>query len=114
MKYGPYLTISELYKSTLKIQVYLEASYVSNKDKYSQLVCMIFLTDDRKRYQMIYWTFEKSKGVTRSVLRIKVMVFSGVIDMALTTKVDLKVTYNRLIPISVMSDNLSFLTFLLA
>lgn len=73
---------------------------------------MISLTDDSKMRQTMYWTSYNFIVVTCSVFGIEVMLFTDAFHMALTIKFDLKVVCNQFIPISMMSDDLSFIDVL--
>ena len=52
----------------LQIRVYSDASYASNSDSSFQLVYIIFICDGSNICQPLYWSSQKAKRVSRSVL----------------------------------------------
>lgn len=101
------LRYPKLELSSLKLQVYSDASYATNKDKTSQLGYFIFLMDKHHRCHPIYWVSYKSKRSTRSVLGSEVMAFADAFDMAYTLKFDLQKILGKELPLRMLTDNKS-------
>lgn len=102
-----YLQFPKLKLESLKLSVYSDASYASNDDKSSQLGYFIFLSDDSKNCQPLYWNSYKSKRVTRSVLGSEVMAFADAFDMAYTIKYDLQHIIQNRVRLHMLTDSLS-------
>ena len=76
--------------SSLRIQVYSDASFASNADLSSQVGNIIFLADDSGTCQPIAWYSHKIKRVSRSVLGSEVLAFADAFDMTYLLKHDLQ------------------------
>jgi hypothetical protein len=76
------LRFPQLELSTLRLQVYYDASYANNGDGSSQLGHIIFLVDGNGTCQPLLWSSHKSRRVTRSVLGSETMALADVFGMA--------------------------------
>jgi hypothetical protein len=81
-----FLRFPKLYLKTLRLHVYSDASYANNADDSSQLGYIIFLTDATGRCQPIFWSYHKSRRVTRSVLGSETMALADAFDTAYALK----------------------------
>jgi hypothetical protein len=80
------LRFPRLELSTLRLQVYSDASYANNADGSSQLGYISFLVDANGTCQLLFWSSHKSRRVTRSVLGSETMAFADAFDTAYALK----------------------------
>jgi hypothetical protein len=57
--------------SSLSLLVFIDASFVNNKDLSSQIGFVIILTDRNQSANILYWSLIKCKRVTHSILASK-------------------------------------------
>jgi hypothetical protein len=93
--------------STLRLQVYSDASYANNADGSSQLGYIIFLADGNGACQPMFWSSHKSRRVTRSVLGSETMALADAFDMAHALKHDMEMIIKQKVPIVILTDSLS-------
>lgn len=96
-----------LERTTLRLQVYSDASFATNYDNTSQSGYFVFFIACSCNFQPLYWTFYTSKRSTRLLLGTEVMAFVDAFDMAYTIKHDLKSITKLNTPLSIMADNRS-------
>lgn len=70
------LHFPQLGKSSVKPLVYSDALFATNNDRTSQIGYFIFLKDNSKRFQSLYWTSYISNRSKRSVLGSEVIAFA--------------------------------------
>jgi hypothetical protein len=102
-----FLRFPKLDLKTLRLQVYFDASYANNADGSSQLGSILFLTDATGRFQPIFWSSNKSRRVTRSVLGSETMALADAFDTVYALKYDIEMIVIYKIPIVVLADSLS-------
>ena len=86
-----------------KLFVFVNSSFVNNKDFSSQISYLIILTNKTKRTNkfaikrnLIYYSSIKSKKVTRSVLASKIYGMIRGVDMAITINTTIKIITGKL------------------
>ena len=104
--------------ATAKLFVFIDRSFVNNKDFSSQLGYEIIIANEFTgendftiHGNLIYQSSTKSKRVTRSVLASEIYRMVGGVDMAITIRTTLKMITDRLelpvIPTIVCTDSYS-------
>jgi len=100
---------------TAKLFVFVNRSFINNKDFSSQLGYKIIIANEFTRENnfiiygnLIYWSLTKSKRVTRSVLALEIYGIVSGVDMAIAIGTTLKIIIDRLklpvIPIIVYTN----------
>lgn len=99
------LTYPRLDLASLRLHVYADASFATNKDQSSQIGYIILLCDASGRIHVLAFTSRKSKRVVRSIMAGEVYAFSAALDEAYITRYDLESLYEQHIPITVHTDS---------
>jgi len=103
---------------TAKLFVFVDRSFINNKDFSSQLGYKIIITNEFTgendfiiHSNLIHWSLTKSKHITRSVLASEIYRIVGGVDMAIIIGTTLKIIIDRLelpiIPTIVYTDSYS-------
>ena len=76
--------------NTLQLLVFIDASFINNKDLFSQISYIFILVDTIKKANIIYWSLVKYKKVTWSILASKLynMAYSFNISTIIKSTID--------------------------
>ena len=91
--------------NSLRIVVYTDAAFATNKDHTSQLGYLVLLTDDSKKCNVLHYSSSKSKRVARSVLGSEIYAFADGFDFAFCLKKDMENILGRRIPMQILTDS---------
>ena len=82
----------------VKLFIFVDGSFVNNKDFSSQISYLIILTNKTKginkfaiKGNLIYYSFTKSKRVTRSILASEIYGIVRSVNMAITINTTIKI-----------------------
>jgi len=70
------LKFKKLKKETLRLLVFVDSGYNTNRDRTSQLGVIIFLADEENNCHFLHWSSSKCPRVTRSMLASETYAFS--------------------------------------
>jgi len=79
-----------LNKDTLRLNVFVDSGYNTNKDGTSQLGMIIFLADDTNRCHFLHWSSSKCPRITRSMLASETYAFSNGYDYGVSLRMMFK------------------------
>jgi hypothetical protein len=99
------LRYPKLDKESLRLRVYADASFASNRDETSQLGFLTFLADKHDQCQQMAWASYKLKRVTRSVLGAETMALADAFYAAYSLKHDMQGISQKEAPITLYTDN---------
>ena len=80
------LTFIPLDLNSLSLLVFIDTSFVNNKDLSSQIGFIIVLTDHNQDINILYWSSIKCKQVTHSVLVSKLYALAYGFDITAVIK----------------------------
>jgi hypothetical protein len=99
------LRYPELYKRTLRILAYSDASLQNNSDASSQLVYLILLADTTGLCCVLSFRSFKSKQIARSSMAAETMSFADTFDASYAIKNDLESMLGQRIPLLILTDS---------
>jgi hypothetical protein len=101
------LRFVKLDKESLQLIVFTDASFANNRDLSSQMGYVLVLADDANRANIIHWSSNKCKRVTRSVLASELYGMSHGFDMAASIKATVDKVLQIDLPLVVCTDSKS-------
>ena len=101
------LVYHKLDHTSLKMEVYADASFANKKDQTTQVVHLVVLTDASNKCNIMHYASYKSRRVVRSVLGGELYAYADAFDYAYTLNQDLKDIMKKDIPISMFTDSKS-------
>jgi len=92
---------------TLRLAVFIDASFANNPDSSSQLGIVITLMDGDGTTNIIHWTSAKCKRVVRSVLAAELYAMAHGFDLAIAMKAAIDDMLERPMPLAMYTDSKS-------
>lgn len=101
------LTFVSLDRTSLRIIVFADASFATNRDLSSQLGFVTTLADKQNKANIIHYHSVKARRVTRSVLAAELFACVNSFDHSSTLRVTLNDMFGRPVPLVVCTDSKS-------
>lgn len=92
----------DLYKNTLKLVVYSDGSFATNKDGSFQVGYLVFMADKDNKANLIDYVSNKSRRVVRSVLGAETFGLANACDSAIVIQHNLKQILGKTLKIQVL------------
>ncbi|SRR6266567_1660828 len=98
---------------TLKLIIFIDASFANNADLLSQISYVIVLADATKKANIIHWSLVKCKRVTQSILASKLygMAYSFNISATIKSTIDKILQVN--LPLVLYTNSKSLYNYLI-
>ncbi|CDF35631.1 unnamed protein product [Chondrus crispus] len=97
------LQYNKLNKNKVRLLVFMDSGYNTNRDGTSQLGVIIFMADDKNNCHFLHWISSKCPRITRSMLASETYAFSMGYDYGVSLKLLFK-KMNMDIPLFIFTD----------
>lgn len=92
-------------RSTLRLRVYVDASFAGNADLSSQVGYVVLLCDHTGASHILSYCSKKCKRVKRSAMAGEVCALFAALDEAFIIRHDLEALYQQRIPLNIFTDS---------